>query len=192
MASTLLFGAACAENAKEESGVEDQRAIAFRDDCGETLGSLAETKKRIESAKWNPTTADSHPKIAGVMQLADGLAPEVMKNATISYFGRKIAGSNVYLVVTHLPSEQGWLNGCYLYDFDATKMDETDTIRNWLGVAPTEVINYPGQIQQQKWIRPARNPKLASVRVGYVSGETSAEQGLGFSGAVWAATALAD
>jgi len=112
LASTLLFGAACAKNAKEESFAEDQRAIAFRDDCGETLESLAETKKRIESAKWNPTTADSHPKLAGVIKLAADLAPEVMKDATISYFGRKISGSDVYLVVNHLPSEQGWLNGC--------------------------------------------------------------------------------
>ena len=192
MASTLLIGAAGAENAENESFAEDQRAIAFRDDCGETLGNLAETKRRIESAKWNPTTAGSHPKLAGVMQLAGDLAPDLTKDATISYFSRKIAGSDVYLVVTHLPSEQGWLNGCYLYDFDATKMDETDTIKNWLGAAPTETLDYPGQLQQQKWIGPGGIQKLASVRVGYVSEEISTKQGLGFSGAVWAATALAD
>ncbi|NOX95904.1 MAG: hypothetical protein GXP04_12665 [Alphaproteobacteria bacterium] len=184
----LLFCvlSSCAE------AIEDDRAIAFRDDCAITLGDFQITQEKLLSAGWVSVGVDAHSELNAVMSYAKNLDAKLLEVSSYSYYQKSINTDEMFLVLTHVPTQGAFVNGCYLYDFDATKADASKVIEEWLGEPPTETLFHPDLIQQRKWVSPKSLPKMATVRVGLVFEGGSVAEDIGFSGAMWAATAIAN
>ncbi|MEQ8934958.1 MAG: hypothetical protein RIE56_04115 [Amphiplicatus sp.] len=182
----LISGVSCGQAS------DDPRSVAFRDDCGAALQDIEKTNANINASGWRVVKADAHPELKAVMAFAESLDAELVSSASVSYFQKSIENFDVFLVLTHLPFEGEWLNGCYIYDFDETNIDRSSVIARWLGEEPTETINHPNLVYQQKWVGPKLLPEMATIRIGVIAEGGSVATQAGFSGAVWAATAIAE
>ena len=175
-----------------ESTIVDSRAIAFRDDCASSLNDYAKTQRTVLASGWKSVESDKHPELEAVMSFAQKLDPNLIAKSEFQSYVKDLDGIAIYLVLAHVPFEEKFLNGCYVYGFDDSKIDRSSVISVWLGADPTETVNHPGLIQQNKWIGPTKFPHLATVRVGAIPDGSSVADETGFSGAIWAATSVSN
>lgn len=184
-----LLTTVCPVSAQDAS---DLRAIAFRDDCGVSLSDIDVTRQRVAAAGWAVVDESADPELEAVMSLARAADPELVSRSTFGAYAKHIGDRQTFLVLSQVPTAQGLANGCYLYDFGEAQLDRSGIIESWIGAQPNETVDYPGLVQQLKWIGPQSIPSMATVRVALIAEGGSVAEQSGFSGAIWAATAFAE
>lgn len=199
-ASFLAICSACGQADVQASAdvqpLDDVRAIAFRDDCADTLSNLDETTKNLEAAGWTKVDPASQAELKAVYDTAAAAAAN-MAGASIDAYSRNLGEYRLHMLISGgVLTEAGHVNGCYVYDFDADTFiadpDNGRVMENWLGQPPTEATSQAGVVSQKKWVSPATHPQFASIRIASVPAGSPLETAAFFSGAAWAATALAD
>jgi hypothetical protein len=199
-ASFLAFCSACGQADLQASAdvqsVDDIRAVAFRDDCADSLSDMGETFRRIDAAGWTKIDPGSQVELKSIYDTAAASIVD-FPGASVSAFSRNVGDYHLYMLISsEVPTELGKANGCYVYDFDADSFaadpDIGAVVESWLGEPPSEATNQAGVISQKKWVSPAKHPQFASIRVASVPAGSPVEAAGLFSGAAWAATALAD
>lgn len=199
-ASLLAVCSACGQAelkaSAEVQSVDDARALAFRNDCADSLSNLNETIESLEAAGWAKVDPASHAELKAIYDIS-AVAVTNIEGTSIDAYSRNVGEYRLHMLISgNVPTELGFANGCYVYDFDADSFvadpDSGRVIESWLGGPPTEAISQAGFASQKTWVGPAAYPKFASVRVVSVPAGSPVETSGFFSGAAWAATAFAD
>lgn len=183
LAICLTFGLASAAPAQVRT-TGDVRLDLFRDACVDGMAM----RERIGAQGWSPASNASDPRLRDLLSAMGRIEAEADEDeAEVEPYSRAMEGRTFYLVLIDVQSAYAQLEGCVLYDFDATGALDPALLTRWLGAEPDKVDDQPGSILGHYWDL-AGQDGLFGVNSAYVIRGGKGSQEAGFYGVALATT----
>ena len=147
MIASVLLGLASTARAQAPT-TGDVRLDLFRGACIESAADAG----RIRSLGWTTTAPAADPRLAELLTAIGQVEAEADEEAApVSPYRRSVDGKTYYLLLIDVQSAYAQLEGCVLYDFDASGPLDPALITRWLNARPDKVDDQPGSILGHYW-----------------------------------------
>lgn len=162
---------------------------AFATACS-NIESLSVTKATAIAAGWEEKDPDPGSTIGqlvayGKAEMGEDNGIEMLDGAT---YHQKIAGRDLWLVVSGVKMDSITSHGCRLYDTNATSPIAEDTLKNWAVRQPTKDEPMEG-LQIYSWA-PGLKPGHQEMQVQFVKPGTQLPLPVTLSGLVFTASVI--
>ena len=173
----------------ESAEAQDIRVETFQHVCVEARTNYVASAAAAEALGWSPVTEAVRPELQRIFEVSRSFDLGEASMTRLQAYSRS-GYESVFVVLSEVAMPSQLLNGCYVYDFDATEPIPSDLFTSLLGSPPNEAIHQAGIITSQKWIGPERLPNVATLRVAFIPEGSEAGQIGGFDGIALALTSL--
>ena len=172
------------------SGAHAQDAVVqtFVSVCIEGRASFAASEAVALRSNWVAVGEAHRPELQTLFGFVRSNIPANTPVSQLQAYGSD--QSNAVIVLTELTVQGHLVNGCYVYDFDATAPLAPEAFVQIMGEQPTESQNIPGEIVMQKWIGPAAFEGIATLRVAFIVPGSESGRQTGLVGLALASTSF--
>jgi hypothetical protein len=172
------------------SGAHAQDAVVqtFVSVCIEGRASFAVSEAAALRSGWVTVEEAHRPELQTLFGFVRSNLPVNTPVSQLQAYGSD--QSNAVIVLTELTVQGHLVNGCYVYDFDATVPLAPEVFVQIMGEQPTESQSIPGEIVMQKWIGPAALEGVATLRVAFIVPGSESGRQTGLVGLALASTSF--
>jgi len=166
----------------------DIRVDTFREVCVSARANYATSRTAAVERGWTVVDGTQSAELQTVMRTARTAHAQGTVVQNLEAFGR--GEGSVYVMLSELVVDGTRVNGCYVYDFEASGAVPASAFADLLPDPPSDERNIEGVLMTQKWDRPRLLSGVVHIRSGYIPSGSPAVQSTGFDGLALTVTSV--